>query len=352
MVSSKSTSKILPAPLNTQALRAMMKEMTAIGIESLGPLSDSLEEFWTTITLPDGWNSRSLVVRPKALSSASTHSTRRKKHPLIVYFYGGGFTASSPAQCTRPARDFAEQFGAVVVCPDYRLVPEVRWPIPMKDGYDVLLYLAANAESELGATLGGPEGGFIVGGASAGGSIAAVAGAISMFGDGSAGSKQLVRPLTGLCICIPWLLTPEIVPEEYKTMWTSREDNKKGKSFNSEMVNQIATALQPDFYSPWFSPIHAIRNGGETPKQVQPLVYLQAGQLDPLRDDAVIFEKMLASKGIRTKLDIFPNDGHTSYTALPFQVNSRNPTVAEGLLLGMEWLLRGHVEESTKKALL
>jgi acetyl esterase/lipase len=352
MASSNSRNNELPTPLDSQALRKMMKEMTAIGIKSLGPLSDSLEEFWTTVTLPDGWKSRTLVVRPKSLSSALTSSIRSRKHPLIVYFYGGGFTAGSPAQCTRPARDFAEEFGAVVVCPDYRLVPEVRWPVPMKDGYDVLAYLAENAESGYGATLDGPGGGFIVGGASSGGSIAAVVGAVSMFGDGSTQLKELAKPLTGLCICIPWLLNGEIVPEEYRTLWTSREDNKNTKAFNSSMVSQIAHALQPDVHSPWFSPCNAIRSGGKPPKHNQPRVYLQACQLDPLRDDAIVFEKMLASKGIRTKIDLFFKDGHTSYTALPSQVNSRNPTIGEGLLTGIEWLLQAHSQGPAKKALM
>jgi acetyl esterase/lipase len=327
----------------------MMKEMTAIGIKALSPLSNELEEFWTTITLPDGWKSRTLVVRPKVLAHNSTTSRRNIKHPLIVYFYGGGFTASNPKQCTQPARDFADRFGAVVVCPDYRLVPEVRWPVPMKDGYDILAYLAENAASEFGATLDGPGGGFIVGGASAGGSIAAVSGGISMFGDGNSETKELAKPLTGLCICIPWLLTEEIVPEEFKKLWTSRKDNGKGKSFNSSMVKQINEALQPDVHSPWFSPCNAIRGGGTASKQLQPAVYLQACQLDPLRDDAIVFERMLASRGIRTKLDIFPNDGHVSYSALPSQMASRNPTIKEGLLLGMEWLLQGPIETSNKR---
>jgi acetyl esterase/lipase len=342
MATSRSSSDVPLAPLDTLALRAMMKEMTAIGIKALGPLPKNVEEFWITITLPDGWKSRSLVIRPKILAHGSKISMQKSKHPLIVYFYGGGFTASGPEQCTQPARDFADKFGAVVVCPDYRLVPEFRWPVPMRDGYDVLEYLAENAASELGATLDGPDGGFIVGGASAGGSIAAVAGAIAMFGDGTSNIKELAKPLTGLCLCIPWLLTEEIVPEEFKPLWTSRKDNEKGKSFNSSMVKQINEALQPDVHSPWFSPCNAIRSGAKDCKKVQPPVYLQACQLDPLRDDAIVFERMLASRGIRTKLDLFPNDGHASYTALPSQTASRNPTLKEGLLLGMEWLLQGH----------
>src|SRR5690242_398105 len=105
--------------------RAMMEEWMKAGVEALGPLSEFLEEFWIDIPTHDGWKSHSFVIRPKSAVSDG------KKHPLIVHWFGGGFGLGSPGQMTRPAREFAETFGAVVVLPNYRLYPDHRWPTPM-----------------------------------------------------------------------------------------------------------------------------------------------------------------------------------------------------------------------------
>ncbi|KAF2420970.1 alpha/beta-hydrolase [Tothia fuscella] len=323
-------------PLGTLRLREYSKKAITSGIQALGPISHTIEEYWTDITLPDGWKSRSLVVRPKS------KSPNWRKSPLVVYFYGGGFTAGSPAKCTQPARDFAEKLGAVVVCPDYRLVPEYRWPVPMQDAYHILQYLAENAGQEFGACLESPEGGFVVGGVSAGATIAAAAAGIHIFGDKKNGLR---KPITGLCLCIPWLLVEEIVPEEFKCHWNSREENKMGVGLSSANVQQIRNGLQPDVSSGWFSPFNVMQKVRKEENRPIPPVYLQAGGLDSLRDDAVVFERALASRGARTRIDIFPGDGHVSWTVSPERHINRNPTIKESLMSGMDWLL--HISNAT-----
>ncbi|MBP0491888.1 alpha/beta hydrolase [Pararoseomonas indoligenes] len=53
--------------------------------------------------------------------------------PLIVFFYGGGWTSGSRGDYGFVARPLAS-LGALVAVPDYRLFPETRWPGFVEDG--------------------------------------------------------------------------------------------------------------------------------------------------------------------------------------------------------------------------
>lgn len=61
--------------------------------------------------------------------------------------------------------------------------------------------------------------GFLVGGISAGGNFAAIVS--HLYTD-----EGLQPPLTGSWLSIPATMLPEVVPEDYKTLYLSREQNK------------------------------------------------------------------------------------------------------------------------------
>ncbi|KAF2665227.1 alpha/beta-hydrolase [Microthyrium microscopicum] len=203
-------------PSDWAGRRHLMQQIELAGTEALGPIPEGVEIFWSTITLPDGWGSKTKITRPKKMTASG-------KHPLIVLFHGGSFVVGTPYQLNRPARDFAEKFGAVVVSPSYKLAPENPWPAPMRSAWEVLAYLANNAQSEFGANLDAPIGGFIVGGFSAGANVTAVLAGISVSGDGV--DAPLAKPLTGVFISLPGMSIEETVPVEYRPLWTSRVDN-------------------------------------------------------------------------------------------------------------------------------
>lgn len=54
-------------------------------------------------------------------------------HPVVVFFYGGGWVKGTRAGYAFAARGFASR-GFVVVVPDYRKVPQVRFPAFLQDG--------------------------------------------------------------------------------------------------------------------------------------------------------------------------------------------------------------------------
>jgi acetyl esterase/lipase len=318
-----------PAQLTPQERRAGMAKVIEAGLAKLPPLSDSLEEFDIQIPVQDGWLSRTKIVRPKADVLA--------KRALIVYFYGGGFFVGEPDQLLNAARAFAETYGAVVALPSYRLVPETKWPVPFADGWDVLVWLSKHAEeAKIGAHL---DAGFIVAGASAGGAVAAVCGGLAMFPNSPEAQEapKLAKPLTGQFLTVPGIAYGVDLPEEYKKLHTSWEDNSNVEGINSAVLKMVFEGLQCSNYeSLWYSPVSTILR--QEPANKIP-TYLDHCQFDPLRDDATVYNKLLEMRGVQTKIQLFPDDPHTSWTVMTNASKSSNPTIEESHMAGMKWLL-------------
>ncbi|CAA9530799.1 MAG: carboxylesterase family protein [uncultured Sphingomonas sp.] len=88
--------------------------------------------------------------------------------PVVVFFYGGGWSSGSRSEYGFAGAAYAgQQFVAVV--PDYRLVPQARFPAFVEDGAAAVRWAQANA-----ARYGGDPRRITVAGHSAGGYIAAM----------------------------------------------------------------------------------------------------------------------------------------------------------------------------------
>lgn len=76
---------------------------------------------------------------------------------------------------------------------------------------------------------GDPAKGFVIGGISAGGNLAAV---IShLYRD-----EKMSPPLTGIYLSVPILVSPEAVPDKFKHQYLSREQNKNAPILNKEVM--------------------------------------------------------------------------------------------------------------------
>lgn len=67
-----------------------------------------------------------------------------RKHPVLVWWYGGGWVKGDRAAYAFAGRAFA-QAGIVVIVPDYRKVPEVRFPAFLTDGAQAVAWARDNA---------------------------------------------------------------------------------------------------------------------------------------------------------------------------------------------------------------
>jgi acetyl esterase/lipase len=77
------------------------------------------------------------LYRPRRMTAGS-------KLPVIVFFYGGSWNSGDKSGYGFAGRALAAQ-GFLVAIPDYRLVPEVRFPAFLEDGAAAVRWVRANA---------------------------------------------------------------------------------------------------------------------------------------------------------------------------------------------------------------
>ncbi|KAG9603277.1 lipase/esterase, partial [Aureobasidium melanogenum] len=302
---------------NIKEFRAMRDEMGKQKLAALGPAAPHVEESFQNITMRDGFESQIKIHKP----------TGKTGGPLIVMVFGGGFVVGDNQQLTPYSRGLARAFDAVVVNTAYRLAPENKFPTAAHDTEDTLLWLAKNAES-LGAD---PSKGFILGGVSAGGNLTAC------IAQKTLEDKSLAHPLTGLWLCVPLIFpNKDLVPDKYKDLWFSHEQNADAPILDKNAIDAVGRHLEPDQKSPLYSPFNS-----KNPHKGLPPTYVQVDGLDPLRDDGLIYERVLSENGIKTKLDIWPGLPHAHFSFLPFLSGSKKAIV--DTFVGFAWLLKTEV---------
>lgn len=327
--------------------RKQMNGMIAAGVQQIGPCPDDLEEINIEIPIPDGTRFRTLIVRPKT----STPS----KVPLIIFFHGGSFTFGNPEFCLSPARGFARLFGAVVACPSYKYIPEHPFPGPMHSAWEIVAWLSKAENLNLHHSLSGgveydPSLGVVLAGISAGAVLSAAIAGISAATKVPNGgdNKNLTEGLSeidssvnikGLFLSVPLMVHEDMLPAEYAHLWTSRAEYPNAPIVNVESLAVADQRLQPDHSSPWYSPLNLDLE--EISPYFPKRVYLQAGQLDHIRDDAVVFEAALRDKTkgfTETRIDVVEGIGHTGWCTVPMP-EAHSTELRSKSLNGMGWLL-------------
>jgi acetyl esterase/lipase len=204
----------------------------------------------------------------------------------------------------------------------YQLGPKHTFPAAPKSAWDVLKWAAVNAKS-FGAD---PSLGFVVGGTSSGGTLANVLTHLAQ-------EEKLSPPLTGQYLAIPLLITPAVVPEKYKKFYLSYEQNKNAPVLPQAALDMFTRAYQPDEHDPLYAPFNHPKGHADLPP-----AYFQVCGLDPLRDDALIYERVLREEyGIATRLDIYPGLPHGFWASFPMLKSADK--FRKDIVEGMGWLL-------------
>lgn len=273
------------------------------------------------IPMRDGHLSETRVFKPQSTE---------KDAPLVVLIFGGGFISGSNIQLAHFARAVAKLYAATTVTLSYRLAPGYKFPTAAYDIWDGVSWLAENAAREIGNV--DLSKGFVIGGVSAGGNLAIVTAHKAL-------KERLAAPLTGIWACIPATLSDDTVPEQYKELFTSRVQNAKAPLLNAQSIEVVKQLYQPDESSPDYTPFTP--DGLGSFSQI-PRTHVQVAGLDPLRDDGLIYERVLRDHGVETRLDVYPGVPHAHFSAMPglkASYASRRDT-----LLGIGWLLRQEVD--------
>ena len=230
-------------------------------------------------------------------------------------------------QMTASVRGLVKLFGAVAVSVTYRPAPEHQFPKAVEDAWDSFEWIISNAEGLLNAKA---SRGLVVGGASAGAQLAAVIAQMAT-------EKHLSPPITGQWLSIPSLFAEEIVPKEYASLWFSREQNSTAMVLDAATLSTLNSFYAPDVHSKLYSPVNA-----STQLDLPP-TYIQVCGLDPLRDDGLVYERMLRARGVKTRVGSYAGVPHGSYAMFPALKSSKRFLV--DIALGIGWLLKQEVAE-------
>lgn len=246
--------------------------------------------------------------------------------PLIVFFHPGGFCFGDYTMMDTEAYALVKRFSCTCISVDYRLAPEHQFPAAAHDAWDSLRWAAANAYNPI-LSADPLKKGFIVSGISAGGTLAGVVSHLAR-------DEKLSPPLTGVHLSVPGLMQVDGVPEKYKNEVLSFEQNENAPVLNMEGVRILARMYNGEPLSPLHNVI--CNPGGH---RDLPPHYIQVAGLDPVRDNAIVYERELREEyGIRTRIHVYGGQPHGFWMFAPEL--SASVKYREDLVDGIEWLLR------------
>ncbi|WP_437921211.1 alpha/beta hydrolase [Sphingobacterium sp. LRF_L2] len=141
---------------NPAQIRKEEKDLSLKEIPLIAPTQLEVNDIW----IPSSDKLRNIRLR--------TYRPKEKADlPVLLYFHGGAFIFGTPEQYDFIFFRLALDVGMLIVSVDYRLAPENPFPAGMDDGYDTLLWLSEKADQ-----IGGNCGNILIGGSSAGATIA------------------------------------------------------------------------------------------------------------------------------------------------------------------------------------
>jgi acetyl esterase len=230
--------------------------------------------------------------------------------PGIVTIHGGGFVIGSIAAEHAGSAMTALATGAVVVAVEYRLAPEHPFPAGLHDCYAALTYLYQHAD-ELGVD---PER-LALTGASAGGGLAAA-------------TALLARDRAGPPVCFQMLHIPEL---------DDRLETPSMQAFtDTPLWNQplavkswqyyLGPDADPDDVSPYAAPARASDLSGLPP------AYISTAEMDPLRDEGILYGLRLLQAGVSVELHHFPGTFHGSALVTSAAISQRSQKESMGVL--------------------
>ncbi|KAJ8462286.1 hypothetical protein ONZ51_g11002 [Trametes cubensis] len=242
--------------------------------------------------------------------------------PVLVFIHGGGMCLGGIELDDYALRGWCVRHKISIVNVGYRLAPENPFPTAINDCHITLQWVVSNA-SILKADL---SKGFIVGGHSAGAYVSAVLAHIARddpFFEG--------RRLTGQLLREPTVCRYQAYPESLKAKFRSIEENKDVPPVTKDQLDRLRAWYNAPPTDPRSSPLLYPSHEG------LPRAYIQASQLDVLRDDGLVYAEVLKEAGVEVKMDLYPGVGHGWYYNDP--TSAASARAREGVEEALEWLL-------------
>ncbi len=206
--------------------------------------------------------------------------------PAAVYLHGGGMILGTVALHDRMVAAYAADSGVPLLAVDYRRAPEHPHPAPAEDAYAGLAWLAGHA-----AELGVDPARIALMGDSGGGGLAAAAALLA---------RDRGLPVAKQILIYPMLDDRTTVPDPALAPWAgwSYDDNYTGWH-----------ALLGDLIGGPDVPAHAAPARAADLSRL-PAAYVEVGELDIFRDEAIEYARRLALTGTSVELHVHPGCPH------------------------------------------
>jgi len=208
--------------------------------------------------------------------------------PALLWMHAGGWVLGDLEMDDLALAGLAKEIGCAIVSVDYRLSPEHRFPAALHDCYAALAWLADESRA-----LGIDPERIAVGGASAGGNLAA---AVTL----------LARDRGGPRIALQLLIYPSLDDRTARPAGDGRPETYFWSRQNSidAWTAYLGHAPGRDGVSPLAAPARAQDLGGLPP------AYIAVGTLDPFVDENIDYARRLIDSGVACELHVYPGAFH------------------------------------------
>lgn len=221
--------------------------------------------------------------------------------PGYLWIHGGGMVVGTASMEDHQSKSTAVEMGCVVASVEYRLAPENPHPAPVEDCYAALKWLAENSE-----VLGVDRKRIAVGGASAGGGLAAAVALLTRDrGEVEIIFQQLIYPMLD-----DRNITHASHFVQHPKVW-NRQSNIIGWS---ALLGKPAGS---DDVSPYAAPARAEDLSGLAP------AFVIVGELDLFVDESIDYAMRLIQAGVSTELHVFAGAFHGSELMINTSETSR-----------------------------
>jgi acetyl esterase/lipase len=237
--------------------------------------------------------------------------------PAILYLHGGGMIAGTAEMMAGAHRKLAEETGAVVVAPNYRLAPEAPFPAGLEDCYAALTWLYGHA-----AELGVDADRIIVMGDSGGGGLAAALALLARDrGEVPLKAQVLLYPMLDIRTGTADApsddpLTGEFVVNRALITFAWKQVRGSG-ALDGSQLRYLSPALASDL-------------------EALPPTLIVTGALDLFRDEDIAYAQRLLRSGVPTDLHLYAGAVH-GFDMLPGELAAEART---SMIAGIRRLLR------------
>ena len=221
-----------------------------------------------------------------------SHRDRVAPTPALYWIHGGGMVGGFVENDDFMCKTWARKLGCLVASVEYRLAPEHQHPAHTDDCYTGLAWLAGNADG-----LGVDRSRLVLGGASAGGGLAAATALMAR----DRGEVQVTHQMLVFPMLDDRGITPSSKEDLDPRVWNGTSNRHAWRAY---LGDRAGTDDVPIYAAPARATADDLRG--------LPPAYIDVGELDPFRDEDIAYAQTILQAGVPCELHVTPGAFHAS----------------------------------------